>query len=75
MLTHGREHLLQLYFANFVSEEMALMPIGCHQSRRSCHPRATDKKVLQRLGWVQISNQKLLIGKNIPASFTDKEVF
>ena len=41
----------------------------------TCHPQATDKKVLQLSVWVPIGDQKLLIGKNIPASFTDKEVF
>ena len=41
----------------------------------SCHPRATDKKVSQLLVWVLICKFQSLIGKNIPASFTDKEVF
>ena len=42
---------------------------------KNYQPRATDKKVLQLLIWVPISDRKSLIGKNIPASFTDKEVF
>ena len=34
------------------------------------HPRATDKKVLQLSVWVLVRKFQLLIGKNIPASFT-----
>ena len=45
---------------------------GNHCAREPCHPQATDKKVSQLSVWLLIL---VAIGKNIPASFTDKDVF
>ena len=42
---------------------------------RACHPQATDKKSFATFGLGSISQILVANWKNIPASFTDKEVF
>ena len=41
----------------------------------SCHPQATDKKSFATFGLGSILQLLVANWKNIPASFTDKEVF
>ena len=57
---------LFLYFRHFYKQ----LTVN-NYSIKTCHPRATDKNVLQLSVWVLVRNFQLQIGKNIPASFTD----